>query len=78
VKKSTLIATFLVNLGSGFDLDQAEYAVAVTFAEKYLASDFHAWNTELDDGWCENVIKGEPNPSYVNVENFILRLWDMR
>jgi hypothetical protein len=77
MKKSTLIATFLVNLRSGFEMEHAERIVAATFDEHHPNKDFHLWNGELNDAWCENVIRSEPSPSYVKVDKFILDLWDM-
>jgi len=77
MKKSTLIATFLVNLRSGFTLEHAERIVAITFENEHPRLDFHAWNSELNDQWCANLIRSEPSPSHVNVERFILDLWDL-
>lgn len=72
-----MIARFLVNLRSGFELERAERIVAATFEEHHPEENFNDWNKELNDAWCENVIRSEPNPSYVKVDKFILDLWDM-
>jgi hypothetical protein len=77
MKKSTLIARFLVNLRSGIDLEHAEHIVAVTFLEQHPKVNFHSWNIELNDRWCEDLVRANPSPSYVNVENFIKDLWDI-
>jgi len=76
MKKSTLIATFLVNLKSGITLEQAEHVVLETFVEKHPNKKFQEWNNELQDAWCENVIRSNPSPGRVDVGQFILSLWD--
>lgn len=78
MKKSTLIARFLVNLKSGIDIDYAERIVLMTFQKEHPTKNFQAWNTELNTDWCEKVIQSETSPSFVNVERFILDLWDKR
>lgn len=77
MRKSTLIAKFLVNLRNGFDALEAEHIVETTFFDKHPNVDFHTWNTELDDAWCENLIRANTSLSFVSVENFILQLWDI-
>lgn len=77
MRKSTLIARFLVNLGGGIELEHGERIVAATFNDQHPNKNFHEWNLVLNNAWCERVIESTPRPSFVNVEKFILDLWDM-
>jgi hypothetical protein len=77
VKKSTLIATLLVNMETGFDLGHAERIVAATFRDDHPDASFLAWNGELNDEWCKNLIRSKGKLSRVNVAQAIIDFWDL-
>jgi len=77
LKKSTLIATLLVNMKTGFELQHAERVVASTFADEHPDANFEDWNTELNDDWCKKFIHSKGKLSSVRVGKAIIDFWDI-
>ncbi|MFC7515059.1 hypothetical protein ACFQUU_08590 [Herbaspirillum sp. GCM10030257] len=75
MKKSTVIATCLVNLHTGIDMSQGEFIVRNTFIDYYPSDDFDAWNSELPDQVAKNIISNVGNASQIKVAKFIEDLW---
>lgn len=75
MRKSTIIATCLVNLKSGINLEQAELNVRKTFDEEFPRDSFEVWNIDIDERIANNVIRSVGNASRINVKNFIRDLW---
>ncbi|VWD15455.1 hypothetical protein BCO18442_03505 [Burkholderia contaminans] len=72
MRKSTIIATCLVNLRCGFNLESAEHKVRQIFAEEFPHADFDAWNQDINDAAANRLIKDQGNLSSINVRNVIL------
>lgn len=78
MKKSTLIATCLVNSSFARNLEEGEHSVRRIFAEEFPARDFAKWNTDVDDKFAQNAIKTVGRASRINVRSFIDDLSESR
>lgn len=76
MKKSTLIATLLVNMETGVELQHAERIVAATFADEHPGANFGDWDTELNDDWCKRFISAKGKLSSIRVGQAIDEFWD--
>ena len=75
VRKSTVIATCLVNSGMIGDLAAAEVSIANIFAECFPSEIFAKWNSELPESAAQHIISGVGRAMTINVEKFISDLW---
>lgn len=71
MKKSTVIATCLVNSSMINRLEDAENAVRQVFLDEFPESNFAQWNREIDDQVAEQIIKNVGRASQINVRKFI-------
>jgi hypothetical protein len=76
MRRSTIIATCLVNSGMISRLDDAEAAVAFHFREDFPDCDFAEWNREIDDRVAEDIIGNVGRAMTINVVSFIKELGD--
>ena len=77
MRKSTIIATCLVNMKIGFrTIQEAEVAVQNVFHEEFPKDSFNAWNSDVSDSFAQNVIKNVGKASQINVKKFIDDLQD--
>jgi len=57
MRKSTIIATCLVNMKIGFrTIQEAEVVVQNVFHEEFPKDSFNAWNSDVSDSFAQNVI----------------------
>lgn len=75
MKKSTLIATCLVNSSMFGCLEAAEAAVRSIFADEFPESDFAHWNRCIDDASARDMIRAIGRASRINVRKLIESLW---
>jgi len=75
LRKSTIIATCLVNVKSGIKLEQAELIVRETFDENFPRDSFDDWNLNIDERTANHIIRSVGNASRIRVEQFIRDLW---
>jgi len=75
MKKSTLIATLLINMETGAELQYAECIVAATFADEHPGANFGDWNLELNDEWRKRFICSKDKPSSIRIGQAIDDLW---
>ena len=75
MKKSTIIATCLLNSKIAQSMNSAEQMVRSTFAREFPERNFNDWNKNIDDRAGEQIIKSVGKASMINLKNFILDLW---
>ncbi len=71
MKRSTIIASCLVNSGMIDELDHAERAVEQIFRDEFPRQDYAVWNSEVDEKKAHQIIKNVGRASRVNVRMFI-------
>ena len=59
MKKSTIIATCLVNSSMICSLEDAEYAVQKIFKEEFLALSLEVWNADFPENVAKHIITGQ-------------------
>jgi uncharacterized Ntn-hydrolase superfamily protein len=75
LKKSTIIATCLVNSNMINRIDDAENRVYQVFIDEFPASNFAEWNQEINESVARQIIKNVGRTSRINVKLFIEELW---
>lgn len=75
MKKSTIIATCLVNSNMINRIDDAENRVYQVFIDEFPASNFAEWNQEINESVARQIIKNVGRTSRINVKLFIEELW---
>ena len=70
MKRSTIIATCLLNSNMAKSLDDGEAIVRSVFAEVYPYTDFAKWNENVRDSAASIIIKSV-DPSTIQVGRFI-------
>ncbi len=75
MRKSTLIATCLVNSNIITRLEDAERSVAQVFADEFPKAKYLEWNTNINDKTAKDMIEAIGRASRINVEKFIEDLW---
>lgn len=75
MRRSTIIATCLVNSDMIQRIEEAECAVQQVFIEQFPKADFSQWNREIDRDTAKNVIRTVGRASRINVKLFIQDLW---
>ena len=77
MRKSTIIATCLVNMKIGFKtIQEAEAIVQNVFQDEFPKDSFHTWNSNFPDSSAQNIIKNVGKASQINVKQFIDDLRD--
>jgi len=77
MRKSTIIATCLVNMEIGFrTIREAEITVENVFNDEFPKNEFQIWNSEVSDSFAQNIIKNVGKASQINVKRFIEDLWE--
>lgn len=76
MKKSTIIATCLVNSNIIGRLEDAEHSVQQIFRSEFPNASYADWNQDLDEATSEKVISAVGRASQINVRKFIEDLWD--
>lgn len=71
MKKSTIIATCLVNSNMINRHEDAENAVYQIFLDEFKNDNFYKWNTEVNDHVAQNIIRNVGRASRINVKKFI-------
>jgi hypothetical protein len=71
MKRSTVIATCLVNSNMIRRLEDAESRVHGVFLDEFPNADFNRWNRPLDEQTARNIIKNVGRASRINVRMFI-------
>ena len=71
MRKTTIIATCLVNSNMFRLISDAEFAVKKIFFEDFQESTFEEWNSCIDDRVAENIINAVGRASMINVHRFI-------
>jgi hypothetical protein len=76
MKKSTIIATCLVNSNMSGRLEDAEHSVQQVFRSEFPNASYANWNRDMDEQTSEKVISAVGRASRINVRKFIEDLWD--
>ncbi len=76
MKKSTVIATCLVNSNMIQRVEDAEGAVRQVFLDEFPKATYSHWDREIDDSVAEHIIKTVGRASHINVKLFIEDLWE--
>ena len=77
MKRSTILATCLVNSKMITPLPAAEARVRQVFADCFPEQVFSYWNREVNEQVAQNIISNVGVSSTIHVDRFILeRLWD--
>ncbi len=71
MRKSTVIATCLVNSNMIGDFEDAEHIVRRIFTEEFLDLSFDDWERDIDDSIAQNIIRNVGTASRINVVQFI-------
>ena len=71
MRKSSLIATCLINSGMRATQEEAEMRIADTFNRAFPNLTFELWNSNIDESRAEHIIASVGKASEINVENFI-------
>ena len=71
MRRSTIIATCLVNSNMINRIEDAEHRVEQVFRDEFLHEDFAAWNREVDDQTANTIIRNVGRASRINVRMFI-------
>lgn len=71
MRKSTIIATCLINSGMLDELVAAETSVANIFAEQFPSENLSQWNTEIPDNVAQHIISSVGRAKRINVGKFI-------
>lgn len=71
MRRSTVIATCLVNSNMIPRLEDAENRVHGVFLDEFPGSNFNRWNRQLDEQTARNIIRNVGRASRINVRMFI-------
>ncbi len=71
MKRSTVIATCLVNSHVLRRLEDAEAQVHGVFLDEFPDADFNRWNRQMDDQAAHSIIRNVGRASQINVRMFI-------
>lgn len=78
MRKSTIIATCLVNSGLVQHLEEAELVVLRTFRAELPTERFGDWDTEVEDSTARDMIKNVGRASQISIPLFIEDLRGLR
>jgi hypothetical protein len=71
MKKSTLIATCLINCGSTYAIREIETSIEQTFREDFPQMSYGQWNTVLPMPEAQHIIKQFGTGYRIDVRQFI-------
>jgi hypothetical protein len=72
MKKSTLIATCLINSGvTSHPIPVVEASVIQTFKEDFKGVNFQQWNSDLPENVAQDIIKGFGSSYRIDIRQFI-------
>ncbi|HEX6038555.1 hypothetical protein [Longimicrobium sp.] len=71
MRRSTIIATCLVNSNMVNQIEGAEHKVQQIFRDEFPEEDFAAWNREVGDETAATIIRKIGRASRINVRMFI-------
>jgi len=75
MKKSTIIATCLINSGhTSHSLANVEASLEQTFREDFSGMNYQQWNTNLAEVDAQRIIKEFGNAYRIDIRQFILDL----
>jgi hypothetical protein len=74
MKKSTLIATCLINCGSTYQLQEIETSISQTFKEDFPEMNYKDWNTMIPLTDAKAIIQQFGKGYRINVRQFIYDL----
>jgi hypothetical protein len=74
MKKTTVIATCLINCGSVYSMREIEGSIEQTFKEDFPGVSYHQWNTDLPERDAASII-GQFGAGYrINIRQLIADL----
>ena len=76
MRKSTIIATCLLNSSMVNRLEEGEASVRQIFLNERPSADYRLWNSEINDDAAKDIIKTVGRASRINVAKFINDLGD--
>lgn len=76
MRKSTVIATCLVNSQMIKDIEDAETVIRKVFQDEFPKHIFQEWNSNIPDKTANNIINAVGKASHINVKEFIKDLWE--
>lgn len=76
MRRSTIIASCLVNSKMIDRLEIAEAAIRYHFSEEFPQASFERWNREVDDDAARRIISNVGHAMTINVKRFIEDLGD--
>jgi hypothetical protein len=71
MKKSTIIATCLINCGSNYQIHEIEPSIEQTFREDFPEMNYKTWNTVIPEPEAQNIIKQFGRGYRIDVRQFI-------
>ena len=74
MNKTKLIAKCLVASSLFKDENEAEHQAKAKFKKHFPSQSLHAWNTQVDDIFANNLIKIAETKDKINVKQFMLDL----
>lgn len=77
MKRSTIIATCLLNSRMVNRLEDGEQAVRNVFQDEFPSDNFHDWNRDVEQSTADHAINTVGRASRINVAKFIDHLRDM-
>jgi hypothetical protein len=78
MKRSTIIATCLVNSSIVNRIEDAEHLVRSVFIREFPSDDFNYWNCDINDDTAQNIMRNVGRASRINVKAFIDELRNTR
>jgi hypothetical protein len=79
MKKSTIIATCLINSGrTSHSIIDVEKSVEQTFKEDFSGMNYQQWNTNLPEADAQRIIKEFGSAYRIDIRQFILDLMERR
>jgi hypothetical protein len=74
MKKSTVIATCLINCGSRHGIKEIEQSIQSTFREDFPGLNFQQWNTDIPEPAAQGIIRDFGGSYTIDIRQFILDL----
>ena len=74
MKKSTVIATVMINSGSRHGIRDIETSIEQTFAEDFPGMNYKQWNTDLPEPVAKKIISDFGSSYNIDLRKFIIDL----
>ncbi|WP_166820024.1 hypothetical protein [Thalassoroseus pseudoceratinae] len=71
MKRSTIIATCLLNSSMVTRLEDGEWRVQQVFEDEFPNEDFRQWDREVSDATADQIVKTVGRAGRINVASFI-------